>query len=85
MAGQMCSGHELKNGDPRESKAYCEGMFHRSTGTALAAPITDNPHVLGSDAFTAWAAGWTVADDAAGDVIAVADQGCCSVTATIEV
>ena len=83
MSGQLCSGHALKNGVPNNSKAYCEGMAHRATGTALEAPVTDNPHIAGSDAAVAWAAGWTVADDAAGGAIATADQGCCVVTGTI--
>jgi len=80
MAGQMCSGHVLKNGVPNESKAYCEGMSHRiATNGATQA---DNPHIATSDAGVAWIAGWSVAHAEVGAVFPAASQGCCSVDLT---
>lgn len=82
MAGQLCSGSALKNAKVKDSKAYCEGMQWRAQGTALAYPVTDNPHAVESDAYTAWAAGWTFADDAAGGPIDTTAT-CCQITGTI--
>lgn len=80
MAGQMCAGstQPIKNGELRNSKAFCEGMAYRASDTALNAPVTDNPHVANSDASVSWIDGWTVADDAAGSTISAADAGCCA-------
>lgn len=65
MAGKLCTGAVTNNGFlPKESKAFCEGMFFRASGTASAKPITGNPEDgVGSQAETAWDAGWNYADD----------------------
>jgi hypothetical protein len=76
----LCDGNlpgHPKNGNPKNSKAFCEGMEYRAKDFGDAAPITDNPHQTGSDAFKAWDAGWAIAQNAQGDVIAPALVGCC--------
>jgi len=80
MPGQLCAGETqtLKTADLRDSKAFCEGMHYRSTGTAAEAPASDNPHVIGTDARVSWAEGWAVANAAAGGTISKADSGCCA-------
>ena len=87
MSGKICTGTATNNAGPanlRESKAFCEGMQFRSEGTAVQKPITGNPFDGdGSEAETAWDAGWTVANSAAGGTISVANQACCSVSRTI--
>lgn len=89
MPGKICTGSATNNAGAanlRESKAFCEGMYYRSQGTAVAYPITGNPFDGdGSEAETAWDAGWTVANTAAGGTIAIASQACCSVSGTISV
>lgn len=80
MAGYLCDGGDaasIKNSNIVDSKAFCEGMLYRTGGTALERPKTDNIHVAGTSAATAWDAGWDVADGAAGGAIAAADAGCC--------
>lgn len=69
MAGKLCFGSDYNNagaGHIRSSVAFCEGVAYRASGTALAAPKTDNPHVSGSEAADAWDAGWDAADADAG-------------------
>lgn len=79
MAGKLCTGAATNNAALlHQSKAYCEGMFFRSQGTAVAYPITGNPHDGdSSEAETAWDAGWTAADGVAGGSITAAVSGCC--------
>ena len=75
-----CVGKSENNADLiKESRAYCEGISRRAQGTAVAFPITDNPHATLSDAGGAWSRGWTVADDAAGGVIAATAAPCCAI------
>jgi len=87
MAGKLYTGTPTNNAGPanlRESKAFCEGMFFRSQGTAIAFPITGNPfNGDGSEAEASWNSGWTTANTAAGGTISVANQACCSVSTTI--
>ena len=81
MAGTLCTGQPENNigaGRLSQSKAYCEGMAYRASGTLIAKPITDNPHVVGSPDRDAWDRGWTTADDASGGNISKADLGCCA-------
>ena len=69
MSGKLCTGiPENNSGAARinQSKSFCDGVFYRSRGVALARPITDNPHPVGSPNADSWDAGWTAADDAAG-------------------
>lgn len=79
MAGKLCTGAATNNAAlPHQSRSFCEGMEFRAAGTAAAKPITGNPHDgLGSEAETAWDAGWTAADGAAGGTISAAVSGCC--------
>lgn len=82
MTGKLCTGAAQNNigaGHLRSSKAFCEGLHHRAQGTALAYPVTDNPHVTGSEASDAWILGWTVADDAALGTVSKSAAPCCSV------
>ena len=66
MAGKMCTGAVTGNSFlPKESKAFSEGVYYRAGGTLAGRPSSDNPHASGSSAYTAWLAGWTVADDVA--------------------
>lgn len=81
MPGKQYDGRDLgdaKNGVTNNSRAYCEGMEYRTTGTAAAKPITDNPHQSGSEAATAWAAGWTVADGKAEGTLTRDEAGPCA-------
>ncbi len=79
MAGKNCTGAPTNNADLiKESRAFCEGMYHRSLGPVLSFPITDNPHVATSQAGVAWDAGWTVANDITGGIIAASDAPCCA-------
>ena len=79
MPGKLCTGAPT-NSKPRltSSKAFCEGMAYRASGTGIDKPITDNPHEAGSEDSTAWNAGWTVANDNIGSTISRADLGCCA-------
>lgn len=83
IAGQLCSGHTLKNGLVRDSKAYCEGMAYRASGIGTDVPVTDNPHQTGSDAWAAWLAGWNAADAYSDGVMPVNAMGCCSIPSDI--
>ena len=87
MSGKLCSGAVTNNSYlPQESKAFSEGIYHRAQGTAVAYPVTDNPHAAASSAGVAWIAGWTVANDAAGGTITASDAPCVAVpTNTISV
>ena len=76
MPGQLCTGTTIKNGTIRDSKAFCEGMAYRTTGSAVAAPKANNPHAAGSDAAIAWDNGWDIADAAGGSTIG--DAFCCA-------
>lgn len=80
MAGKLYDGRDVttpKNGVKKNTKAYCEGMSYRATGTAVQAPKVNNPHLAGSEAATAWDAGWDTADNNAGGTISKADAGPC--------
>lgn len=63
MPGKLCTGATTNStGTLKSSKAFCEGMAYRASGTAIAKPKVDNPHVAGSDAATAWDLGWDFAE-----------------------
>lgn len=67
MSGQLDFGTTLNNaGAARigQAKAFDEGLQHRAASTAAGAPLTDNPHEVGSEEHDAWDRGWQVADDA---------------------
>lgn len=67
MSGQLDFGTTLNNAGAARielAKAFSEGIYHRAGGTAVARPIADNPHEVGSEAHDAWDRGWTVADSA---------------------
>ena len=86
MPGKLCTGAPSNNigaGRLSQSKSYCEGMAYRASGTAIAAPKTDNPHVAGSPDAVAWDLGWDLADTNTGGNISKADRGCCAATPTI--
>jgi len=86
MPGKLCNGRESNNagaGRLSQSKAYCEGMAYRASGTGIAKPITDNPHVDGSPDGVSWATGWTVAEAGVGGNVSKADLGCCASVPTI--
>lgn len=80
MPGKMCTGavtnqcYLLK-----ETKAFSEGVYHRSSGTALAKPLTENPHVATSSAGVAWIAGWQVANNASPGAIANNSAPCVAI------
>ena len=81
MPGKLCFGKVTNNagaGMLRESKAYCEGMAYRASGTAVAKPITDNPHVADSEAGIAWDTGWSTADNNVGSTVPATSLGCCA-------
>ena len=83
MAGQMCNGVAgYTSGELKNSRAYCEGMAYRATGTLLGAPVTGNPHVAGSEASVSWIAGWDFAEAASGGAIDSTGT-CCAVSGTI--
>ena len=77
MAGKLCFGEVRNNaGSIKDSKAFCEGRFYRGQGTAIAFPITGNPHEAGSDSAISWDLGWTDVNAQAGSY---ADEvGCCA-------
>ena len=82
MSGKLCTGGATNNaGAARisQSKAFCEGIEFRAQGTAIAFPITGNPHPAGSPDNTSWAAGWLAADASAGGTMDGADAPCCAV------
>ena len=79
MAGKLCNGGTLASGDTRRSRAYCEGMAYRQSGTAAGKPKTDNPHTdTSSKDHVAWDAGWDVADGEAGGTLSASECGCCA-------
>ena len=83
MAGKLYDGRnevsDAKNGVPKNSQAYCDGIVYRSGGTALQRPKTDNPNQPGSEQATAWDAGWDLADFNAGSQIPKGSGGPCAV------
>ncbi len=86
MAGKLCFGEPFNNAGAahlRSSKSFCEGILFRSGGTAVAQPITGNPHVTGSEAADAWDLGWTFADNAAGGVLDTSGTCCAGSGTTI--
>jgi len=75
-----CTGTQTNSSDlMRESRSFCEGISHRAQGTAVAFPVTDNPHAAASDAGVAWIAGWDLAEAAAGGTVTASDASCCAV------
>ena len=83
MPGNLCDGHTGRNGKVKDSKAYCEGMAYRQSGIGTDVPVTDNPHEAGSDAATAWDAGWNAADAYSDGVMPQDAMGCCSIPSDI--
>jgi len=80
MAGKLCTGVSTQKGFlPKESRAFSEGLYYRHGGTLLGRPAASNPHASGSSANAAWAAGWTVADDAAVGPITASNAPCVAV------
>lgn len=81
MAGKLCTGAPTNNagaGILSSSKAFCEGLAWRAQGTAVAFPISDNPHEPGSEDADAWDAGWTVTNAAAGTTVDPDNCPCCA-------
>ena len=86
MPGKMCTGRVENNaGNMKNSKAFCEGIRYRASGTGAQAPVTDNPHGAGSESAIAWQTGWTIADDAAGGNVSKGQLGCCAPVSVIKV
>jgi len=86
MSGKLCVGSTLKQGNTyliNESKAFCEGVAHRTAGDALEKPVTDNPHVAGSSASIAWIDGWDIADGKAGSAVDPSQAPCCAIPETV--
>jgi len=82
MSGKLCFGGVFNNagaGHLSASKAFCEGLAYRAKGTATNFPVTDNPHISGSEDNTSWAAGWLVTDSATGGQVGKGDAPCCSI------
>ena len=79
MAGEQFDGAgTIRKFVPKNSQAFCDGMRHRSQGTAVGFPITDNPEDgVGSDFETAWDAGWNAAHAQAGGAINSDEAECC--------
>ena len=71
-----CDG-STNNPKLKESKAYCEGMLYRTTGTLLVSPKANNPHLAGTPEADAWDRGWDAAETASGGTITAAIAGCC--------
>ena len=79
MAGENYDGQTNRKFVPKNSRAFCDGMAHRASGTALAKPITDNPEDgLGTDYEASWDAGWTEAHAVAGGSFTSATAKCCA-------
>jgi beta-lactam-binding protein with PASTA domain len=73
MPGQLVDGVAgTRESNLVNAKAYCEGRQAKAWTEAT------NPHVSGSEAFTAWAAGYALA-------IAAGKQGPCNITAGVAV
>ena len=84
MPGKLCTGAASNNaGNLKNSKAYCEGIMYRASGTLLTRPIVSNPHEAGSEAAAAWDLGWTLAEANSGGTVDRTEAGCCAVTGTI--
>jgi len=84
MSGKLCFGIPYNNagaGHLRSSKAFCEALNYRASGTALQRPKADNPHADGSDANASWDLGWDIANTSAGG--SVANLGCCGLIGDI--
>ena len=65
MPGKLCTGAKTNNAGAglfSQSKAYCEGMAYRATGTLLGAPKTGNPFVAGSPDAISGDLGWDFAE-----------------------
>lgn len=83
MSGQLCMGTTYKNAHPGYSRAFCEGMAHRASDTALNAPKTDNPYSdPDGELEIAWDNGWDAADAEAGNDLTKATAGCCALVGT---
>jgi len=80
MPGKLYNGVPTDQPYVSNAWAYCEGMAYRQAGTAIAQPITDNPHSATGDpvAYANWNRGWTASDDAAGGTISEAAAGGCA-------
>ena len=86
MAGKICDGNDASLGEIRNSRAYCEGMAYRASGTGAGNPISDNPYDgTGTEEEAAWDAGWNAAAGAAGGNLDINDMGCCSVQVPVAV
>ena len=72
MSGKLKDGTTIDSIPPyeRHSKAYCEGRKAKIDGELISA----NPHPSGSEANTAWAAGFNQYNVAG----AVQDRDCCA-------
>ena len=87
MPGKLCTGAATNNAYlPEESRAFSEGIYYRAGGTLLGRPSSDNPHASGSSSYTAWLAGWTVADAVApAGTISQSDAPCVAVPTNVVV
>ncbi len=75
-----CTGGETNNADLiKESRAFCEGLQYRASGSQAARPFSDNPHPVGSYASEAWGDGWFVAAGSSGGTIPASEAPCCAV------
>ncbi len=75
-----CAGTPTNNSDLiRESRAFCEGVQYRASGTSAAKPLSDNPHETGSDAADAWQTGWVQAQSDSGTTMIASDAPCCAI------
>jgi len=80
MAGKLCTGSTTNNAYLlKETKAFSEGIYYRAQGTAVAFPITDNPHPVGSQAADSWDLGWNRANTFAPGVIPQSSAPCVAV------
>lgn len=73
MSGKLDFGIQFANaGSARidSAKSFSEGIYFRAGGTAIARPLTGNPHEVGNENHDAWDRGWQVADDASPSAIA---------------
>ena len=80
MTGKMYNGVVgFSTADPRISRAYCEGMGYRASGTLIGKPKVDNPHASSSEDAQAWDAGWDVAEANSAGTISAAAMAPCAV------
>jgi hypothetical protein len=78
MAGKMCTGVKTNNAAlPSQSRAYCEGMAYRATGTLITAPKVTNPHPAGSEDAVAWDLGWDYAEAGKSATVPLDTSGTC--------